>query len=77
MWVLSRRLGWCLIGAWWEWWWELPELLIIGVQQFVATACCCFWVWEVMVVVGECQGFLVHQNLLQATEGQLCSMEAE
>ena len=25
----------------------------------VAAACCCFLVWEVMVVAGECQGFLV------------------
>jgi len=43
----------------------------------VTTACCCFWVWEVTVVAGECQGFLVHQNLSRAMEGQLHSMEAE
>jgi len=75
--ALPWRLGWCLIGVWWEWWWELLELLVIRVRQFVAAACCCFWVWEVTVVAGECRGFLVRQNLLRAMEGQLRSVEAE
>jgi len=43
----------------------------------VAAACCCFRVWEVTVVAGECQGFLVCRNLSRATEGQLRSVEAE
>ena len=55
-----------------------PQSLTIycHLRVHVTIACCCFQVWEVTVVVGKCQRFLVCQNLSWAMEGQLHNMEA-